>query len=210
MLVYSCYSQSNARVEVATGPLYLPHQRKDGTTAVTYRTIGSPPVVAVPTHFFKVVIVHRPAGKAGSQKGEEELHIAAFVIPNAPISADTLLPTFLRHFDEVEEAAGMELFPGTMTAARRGLQRELELGLFQQLRRAKPKPANIPPTLWPTQPAKTKTHGDSNKAITQATSGTGNSLVVARTNSHQHLCSDTACELPPGFPRKQPKGAQGK
>ena len=43
-------------VRVMTGPLYLPKLGADGKYRVTYEVIGSPPNIAVPTHFFKLVV----------------------------------------------------------------------------------------------------------------------------------------------------------
>ncbi|KAI7026766.1 hypothetical protein KC362_g11582, partial [Hortaea werneckii] len=43
-------------VRIVTGPLYLPKKDPvDGKWRVSYEVIGSPPNVAVPTHFYKVI-----------------------------------------------------------------------------------------------------------------------------------------------------------
>ena len=42
-------------VYVCTGPLYLPHAESDGKNYVKYQVIGSNNV-AVPTHFFKILV----------------------------------------------------------------------------------------------------------------------------------------------------------
>ena len=52
-------------VRVMTGPLYLPKLGADGKYRVTYEVIGSPPNIAVPTHFFKLVV--------GETQGSEKL-----------------------------------------------------------------------------------------------------------------------------------------
>jgi endonuclease G len=40
-------------VYIFTGPLYLPEEDAEGNAWVKYRVIGTPPRLAVPTHFFK-------------------------------------------------------------------------------------------------------------------------------------------------------------
>ena len=63
--------------------------------------IGRPPaMVSVPTHFFKVVLADGLGG-AGGAKG-----LAAFVMPNAPISPDVPLRAFAVAVEDLEAAAG--------------------------------------------------------------------------------------------------------
>src|SRR5579862_3650017 len=64
-----------ASVKIFTGPLYLPRQYPDGKWRVTYEVIGNPPSVAVPTHFFKVIVAE---GKSVA----DPVHVGAFVLPN--------------------------------------------------------------------------------------------------------------------------------
>ncbi|KAI8144997.1 hypothetical protein BJV82DRAFT_666914 [Fennellomyces sp. T-0311] len=87
-------------VYVFTGPLYLPHQEADGKFYVKYQVIGNPPNVAVPTHFYKVILTERN-GKYSA---------GAFVLPNAPISDDTPLERFKVPLDAVERGAGLTFF----------------------------------------------------------------------------------------------------
>ena len=62
-------------------------------------------MVAVPTHFFKVVLAERgPA--PGSEGGEQDAVLGAFVIPNAPVQPDTPLTAFSVPVEALEEAAG--------------------------------------------------------------------------------------------------------
>jgi endonuclease G, mitochondrial len=83
-------------VRVFTGPLYLPRQYPDGKWRVTYEVIGSPPSVAVPTHFFKVIVAE---GKDGDQG---PVAVGAFVLPNQEINNSTALTTFLTPVEAVE------------------------------------------------------------------------------------------------------------
>ena len=63
-------------------------------------------MVAVPTHFFKVVLAERQAvlgGEAGSQPAAV---LGAWVLPNAPLQPDTPLTAFSVPLESLEEAAG--------------------------------------------------------------------------------------------------------
>ncbi|KAL0079906.1 hypothetical protein F4703DRAFT_1905692 [Phycomyces blakesleeanus] len=89
-------------VYVFTGPLYLPHQENDGKFYVKYQVIGTNgvPNVAVPTHFYKVIMTQRD-GKYST---------AAFVLPNQRIPDETPLETFKVPIDAVERSAGLVFF----------------------------------------------------------------------------------------------------
>ncbi|KAG0668423.1 nuclease, partial [Kluyveromyces marxianus] len=93
-------------VRIMTGPLYLPKKDpKDGKFRVTYEVIGNPPNVAVPTHFFKLVVAEKPKNQANS----DELHVAAFVLPNEPISNSTKLTEFEVPVNALERSSGLQL-----------------------------------------------------------------------------------------------------
>jgi endonuclease G len=93
-------------VYVVTGPLYLP--RKDPKFPnpdkwyVQYEVIGNPPNVAVPTHFFKVILAIPKNGGAPSLGG--------FVLPNSEIPNETPLERFVLPVDQIEKAAGSIFF----------------------------------------------------------------------------------------------------
>jgi len=57
----------------------------DGKSYVRYQVIGKNHV-AVPTHFFKIVVAETP---------NNELHMQSFVMPNQPIPDETPLTKFL-------------------------------------------------------------------------------------------------------------------
>ena len=68
-------------------------------------TAGQPPrLVAVPTHFFKVVLAER--GVAPGSEGAQDAVLGAFVLPNAPVQPDTPLTAFSVPVESLEEAAG--------------------------------------------------------------------------------------------------------
>lgn len=125
-------SASGGRVEtwVVTGPLWLPSE-----TAATpsggegfrydFLGIGSPPsVVAVPTHFFKVVAVvkrgHDPNGKKRERDSVTLEKFAAFVLPNSDdIAASNkkkiiCLADFLVRISDLEAVSGLEFFPALL------------------------------------------------------------------------------------------------
>lgn len=120
-----CFLRGLAReqhcvVHVFTGPLFLPKPEGEDLV-VSYKVLGAPRI-AVPTHFFKVVLVERDREGAAPQR-----LTAAFVVPNQPVPADTPLATFLRPTDVVERLAGVIFFPGLQgpppgTAAAAGKQ----------------------------------------------------------------------------------------
>ncbi|XP_069696350.1 endonuclease G, mitochondrial [Periplaneta americana] len=87
-------------VYVCTGPLYLPRKDNDGKTYVKYQVIGAN-FVAVPTHFFKVVV-----GETDDQKYDME----AYVMPNQVIDDNTPLTVFQVPPDSIERAAGLLFF----------------------------------------------------------------------------------------------------
>ena len=89
-------------VRVVTGPLYLPRKdERDGKWRVSYEVIGSPPNVAVPTHFFKVVFAED--GRVGG-----DVALGAFVLPNAEIDNEKPLGDFEVPVEIVERASGLE------------------------------------------------------------------------------------------------------
>lgn len=87
-------------VYCCTGPLYLPKLESDGKNYVKYEVIGANHV-AVPTHFFKVMVGERKDGK---------LEMEAYVMPNQAIDDNVPLTNFLVPPETIERAAGLLLF----------------------------------------------------------------------------------------------------
>ncbi|KAI1102958.1 hypothetical protein F4804DRAFT_311404 [Jackrogersella minutella] len=99
-------------VRVVTGPLYLPKRDPaDNKWYVRYEVIGSPPNVAVPTHFFKVIFAED--GVVGGS-----VAIGAFMLPNAPISNERPLTDFEVPVEAIERVSGLE-FASKLPAQRR-------------------------------------------------------------------------------------------
>ncbi|KAJ2078133.1 nuclease [Coemansia sp. RSA 988] len=84
-----------------SGPLYLP-QKEGDKWFVKYEVIGNPPNVAVPTHFFKVILAKR--------RNENTFAIGAFALPNKEIDNATPLAEFNLPLEAVEKAAGLRFF----------------------------------------------------------------------------------------------------
>ncbi|KAG0718851.1 Endonuclease G, mitochondrial [Chionoecetes opilio] len=93
-------TRNNANVYVCTGPLYLPRQEEDGKLYVKYQVLGQNHV-AVPTHFFKVVVCETHSGT---------LELESFLLPNAVIGDSTPLSTFHVPVEVVERASGLLFF----------------------------------------------------------------------------------------------------
>jgi endonuclease G len=100
-------TQKYASVQIYTGPLYLPRQYPDGKWRVTYEVIGNPPSVAVPTHFFKVIVAERKDDQGSAA-------VAAFVLPNQEINNSTALTAFLTPVEAVERYTRLDDSSGLM------------------------------------------------------------------------------------------------
>lgn len=90
-------------VYVCSGPLYLPQRSlQDGKLYVTYQVL-EPNHVAVPTHFFKVIVCHK--------KGFYDLQ--CYVMPNEDIKdPEQKIENFLTPLDAVEKASGLSICAG--------------------------------------------------------------------------------------------------
>ncbi|KAK7020155.1 hypothetical protein SK128_022301 [Halocaridina rubra] len=93
-------AKENPNVYVCTGPLYLPRREEDGKLYVKYQVLGQNHV-AVPSHFFKVVVVETING---------QLELESFVLPNAVIDDATPISTFHVPAEVVERASGLLIF----------------------------------------------------------------------------------------------------
>lgn len=87
-------------VYVCTGPLYLPRKDSDGKMYIRYQVIGANSV-AVPTHFFKVIV---------AETADQKLDMEAYVMPNQVIEDSTRLTMFQVPPESIERAAGLLFF----------------------------------------------------------------------------------------------------
>jgi len=91
-------AKHNDAVYVCTGPLYLPKER-DNKLFVEYQLLGSQHV-AVPTHFFKILLLE-------SQDG---IQIKSYVMENGETDGDDDLNNYLTPLDAIERASGLIFF----------------------------------------------------------------------------------------------------
>ncbi|KNG48212.1 mitochondrial nuclease protein [Stemphylium lycopersici] len=110
-------------VRVVTGPLYLPKREADGKWRVSYEVIGSPPNVAVPTHFYKVIFAED--GKLGGK-----VALGAFVLPNAVIPSHKPLTDFEVPLEAVERASGLEFATKLSSERRKRLCQEVNCSVI--------------------------------------------------------------------------------
>nr|XP_020650576.1 endonuclease G, mitochondrial [Pogona vitticeps] len=94
----------NKNVYVCTGPLFLPRTETDGKMYVRYQVIGKNHV-AVPTHFFKVLILEKPGG---------EIELRSYVMPNSPVDEKIPLERFLVPVESIERASGLLFVPNIL------------------------------------------------------------------------------------------------
>ncbi|XP_022125860.2 endonuclease G, mitochondrial [Pieris rapae] len=87
-------------VYCCTGPLYLPRKDVDGKSYVKYQVIGTNSV-AVPTHFYKVVVC---------EAGDGALHMESYVMPNQRLPDETPVSSYMVPPETIERAAGLLFF----------------------------------------------------------------------------------------------------
>lgn len=109
-------------VRIVTGPLYLPKKCDDGKFRVSYEVIGNPPNIAVPTHFFKLIVAEKSKKRSSTS---EDLAIAAFVMPNAIISNQTPLRTFEVPVESLERSSGLEFLKQVPNNNKKSLCKEV-------------------------------------------------------------------------------------
>lgn len=97
-------TKSNRNVYVCSGPLFLPKMEADGKMYVKYQVIGTNNV-AVPTHFFKVVVLEKFNG---------EIELRPYVMPNCPVDEKIPLERFLVPVESIERAAGLLFVPNIL------------------------------------------------------------------------------------------------
>ncbi|GCE99222.1 nuclease [Zygosaccharomyces mellis] len=125
-------------VRIVTGPLYLPKQDPlDGKSRVTYEVIGNPPSIAVPTHFFKLIVGEKPVKSPNS----DNISVAAFVLPNTAIPNETKLTEFEVPVDALERSSGLKFFQRVPSDKKKALCKEVECKItVREFQKALPKP----------------------------------------------------------------------
>ncbi|KAH8325936.1 hypothetical protein KR067_010463, partial [Drosophila pandora] len=98
-------SQKHGTVYVYTGSIYLPREMKAGSWFLEYQSEDRF-MVAVPTHFFKVIVVDPKFGPDCTPYAE------AYVMPNTPLNDNVELKTLLSDIRDIENATGLRFFEG--------------------------------------------------------------------------------------------------
>lgn len=93
-------ARKNKNVYVCTGPLFLPQYEPNGKLYVKYEVIGQNHV-AVPTHFFKVLVIENNSG---------QLELQSYIMPNQALPPEVKLHHYLAPLDMIERAAGLNFF----------------------------------------------------------------------------------------------------
>lgn len=88
----------------------------DGKSYVKYQVIGKNHV-AVPTHFFKVLILEAADG---------QIKLRSYVMPNAPVDEAVPLERFLVPIESIERASGLLFVPNIL--ARTGSLKAITAG----------------------------------------------------------------------------------
>ena len=110
-------------VRIVTGPLYLPkYDAKDGKFKVSYEVIGNPPNIAVPTHFFKLVVAEQPKRNPNT----DDLSVAAFVLPNDVIPNETKLTDFVVPVEALERSSGLQFLQKVPLNKKKDLCKQVE------------------------------------------------------------------------------------
>lgn len=109
-------------VRIMTGPLFLPKLGEDDKYRVTYEVIGSPPNIAVPTHFFKLII--------GERNGDDKISVGAFVLPNDKINNDEPLTKFQVPVEALERSSGLDLLQKVAYYNKKDLCKEVKCELI--------------------------------------------------------------------------------
>ncbi|ODV93568.1 hypothetical protein PACTADRAFT_71327 [Pachysolen tannophilus NRRL Y-2460] len=139
-------AQNYRSVRIVTGPLFLPKKDPiDGKFRVTYEVIGNPPNVAVPTHFFKLIVAESPVQNPTS----DALAVAAFVLPNDVISNDTKLTAFEVPLEALEISSGLEFLSKVPANKKKSLCKEVKCEIivrdFKQISNGKKELLALPP-----------------------------------------------------------------
>lgn len=200
-------------VVVVTGPAFLPI-RVRGEWVHIHRTVGNfPKLVEVPTHFFKVILVHgRKAGGYDSRDGDL-IAVAAFLMPNQPIDIKTPLETFAVRLRDLEIIVGLRFFEEQLSSEHRKYldTRAPDLqSLLPELFLEKSDSNQLLPAL-PTPRSYTSDDDVSDtESVLMASSDVSNVEVIHKPRpkpkkfpfpSLRHLCDDVSCSL--SYGRKQ-------
>ncbi|KAH8318180.1 hypothetical protein KR074_000435 [Drosophila pseudoananassae] len=98
-------SEKHGTIYVYTGSIYLPREMKADSWFLEYQSEDRF-MVAVPTHFFKVLVIDPKFGPDDTPYAE------AYVMPNTPLNNNVELKTLLSDIRDIENATGLRFFEG--------------------------------------------------------------------------------------------------
>ncbi|SCU96880.1 LADA_0H03246g1_1 [Lachancea dasiensis] len=129
-------------VRVVTGPLFLPKKDPvDGKMKVTYEVIGNPPNIAVPTHFYKLIV----AENAAPDPTSDSVAVGAFVLPNDKIPNDTKLTDFEVPVDAISRSSGLQFLQKLPSNKTKKLCQEVDCHItVRDFQKALPAPKKYP------------------------------------------------------------------
>ncbi|SCV03266.1 LANO_0G03114g1_1 [Lachancea nothofagi CBS 11611] len=129
-------------IRIVTGPLFLPKRDPvDGKMKVTYEVIGNPPTVAVPTHFYKLIV----AENSKMNPDSDVVAVGAFVLPNGKISNDTKLIDFEVPVDAISRSSGLQLLHKLPSNKTKELCKEVDCRItVREFKKALPEPKKFP------------------------------------------------------------------
>ena len=187
-------------VYVVTGPLYLPQPSASGWT-MHHPMLGTPPrLVAVPTHFYKVMLAE---GSKEDGSGGSTVIVGAFVMPNARIDPKTPLAAFAVPVSSLEEAAGIQFYPEYLNKERRQAIDDVALqwqGVgHSEMTTLKLLPGKESFPLLPSSTT-TTTASSSSSSHTAADGNVGAPINwrpgTLKKHGMQHVCEHNGCRLP--------------
>ncbi|CEP64390.1 ribonuclease LALA0_S11e03004g [Lachancea lanzarotensis] len=151
-LEYFCrqLTEKYQSVRIVTGPLFLPRKDPvDGKMKITYEVIGNPPTVAVPTHFYKLIV----AENATSNPNSDVVAVGAFVLPNDKISNETKLTDFEVPVDAISRSTGLQLLQNLPDNKRVELCKQVECRIVvREFNKAIAEPKKLPALPAPRKP----------------------------------------------------------
>ncbi|SCU99429.1 LAME_0G03136g1_1 [Lachancea meyersii CBS 8951] len=143
-LEYFCrqLTEKYGSVRILTGPLFLPKRDPvDGKIKVTYEVLGNPPTVAVPTHFYKLIVAENPVKNPTT----DVVAVGAFVLPNDSISNDTKLTDFEVPVDAISRSTGLQLLQKLPENKKLELCKEVDCHIVvRDFKKALPEPKKYP------------------------------------------------------------------
>ena len=210
-------SKDCEEVHVVTGPLFLPQPKQGGGALpgdvqvdrggsqweMRYALLGeAPDLVAVPTHFFKIILTTRVRNKGSKGRERRDHSVGSFVMPNEYIDPETPLSSFSVPLDALERATGTIFFPNLITGAGRANGLVDGSHAYDFDRQSLKWQAKGKREMERLVEFGSADDGGTAAAVVVAEGGErqggeGRRGALTRVRAVDHLCDATTCELPP-------------